>query len=160
MNFFFCSQKIRRCISCKSSVFFSSPLLLVGLYQHAQHSLQCLSVYPSVKQNCQSMSDPFSAVITYQQLSMFNSAYTWNTYTHKFHAITCTYENRMKIMRISCEKVMHVYHVKKIYNVHVKIMRLSYDFRIYKILLYISCDYHVIIMRLSCESWKTNENLS
>ena len=37
----------------------------------------------------------------------------------------------MKIMRISCEKVIHVYHAKKIYIVHVKIMRLSCDFRTY-----------------------------
>ena len=42
---------------------------------------------------------------------------TGNTYTQNFHPITFSYKKRMKIIRISCEKV------------NVKIMRLSCDFR-------------------------------
>ena len=54
---------------------------------------------------------------------------------HNFHAITFSYENRMKVMQISCEKVIHVCHAKNIYNFHVKIMRLSCDFHTYENLL-------------------------
>ena len=46
----------------------------------------------------------------------------------------------MKIMRISCENVTHVYNAKKIYNFHVKSMRLSIHLRTYYI-------FHGIIMR-------------
>ena len=53
------------------------------------------------------------------------------TSTQHFHAITFSYENRMKIMRISCGKGIHVYHAKNINIFRVKIMRLSCYFRIY-----------------------------
>ena len=71
--------------------------------------------------------------------SHINNLYTGKTYTHNFHAITFSYENRMKIIRISCEKIIHVNHAKKIYNFHVKIMPFSYLLK-------------PIHMRLSCES--------
>ena len=76
----------------------------------------------------------------------FSYVYTRKTYTHNFHAIIFSYENCMKIMRISCEKLIHAYHAKK----HLQF----------------SCEKHAIIMRfstlsklihfmrLSCESWK------
>ena len=67
--------------------------------------------------------------------------YTWKTYTHNFHAITFSYENHMTIMRTSCEKVIHVYHAKNIYN-------------------WKSCDYHAISMWWACESWQISKNLS
>ena len=57
--------------------------------------------------------------------------YTGKTYTHNFHVITFSYENRMKFMQILCKRVIRVYHAQIIYNFHVKIMRLSCDFRTY-----------------------------
>ena len=74
--------------------------------------------------------------------------YTGKTYTHNFHAITFSYENRMKIMRKSCEKVIHVYHAKKIYNFHVKIILIKTYYTFNAIIMRISCDYHANFEKL------------
>lgn len=58
-------------------------------------------------------------------------AYTFKSYKHNFHANTFSCENRMKIMRVSCKTVIHVYTAKIIYNLYVKIMRLTCDFHTY-----------------------------
>ena len=97
------------------------------MYAHA-----CTSKYDTgsenhTKHSCWAIKITSSRSISYSFSSTYCHSIRWGyigkTCTHNFHAITFTLENRMKIMRISCEKVIHVYSAKKIYNFHAKIMR-------------------------------------